>query len=44
MAEKMSVLKSLGVISQAEFQTSMEALLAAVEKVEPPHEPEGQSG
>ena len=39
--EKMGVLRSLGVVSQAEFQKSMEALMAAVEKVEPPHEPEG---
>ena len=28
-------------ISQTDFQASMEALMSAVEKVEPPHEPEG---
>ena len=40
MASKMGVLKSLGVISPEEFQQSMERLMAIVEKIEPPHEPE----
>ena len=41
MAKKMGMLKSLGVISPEDFQKSMERLMAAVEKVEPPYEPEG---
>ena len=40
MAEKMKSLKSLGVISPDDFQQTMERLMAAVEKVEPPHEPD----
>ena len=31
-----------GVYPTGGFQKSMEALMAAVEKVEPPHEPEGE--
>ena len=38
MAEKMKSLKSLGVISPEDLQQTMERLMAAVEKVEPPHE------
>ena len=40
MVDKMGALKSLGVISPEEFQLTMEKLMAAVEKVEPPHEPD----
>ena len=41
MAAKMGMLKSLGVISPEDLQKSMEKLMAAVEKVEQPHESEG---
>ena len=40
MASKLGVLKSLGVINPEDFQQSMEKLMAAIEKIEPPHEPE----
>ena len=40
MASKMGVLKSLGIISPEDFQQSMEKLMAVVEKIEPPHEPD----
>ena len=40
MASKLGILKSLGVNNPEEFQQSMERLMAVVEKIEPPHEPE----
>ena len=40
IASKLGVLKSLGVINPEDFQQSMEKLMAAIEKIEPPHEPE----